>query len=370
MVTLAIHTYSRALLLKTILEIEGIDVSLQNVNLLQPVPGEGVRVRIREEDLPLALKIVENTNIPSGKPEEATNESNSASEIPVILVPVDFSPHSLAATKTAFQLASPLGAKVCVLNAYISPMIPVAMELNDELAFQDEVETATDSKAVAADAEKKMKVFAGQIRQAIDQGSMPAVRFSTENRQGAPEDVIETVSRQLKPILVVMGTRGCDADGRQVMGSVTAEVLDSARYPVLTVPDTDFRISNLKSVTLLAQMDQGDIPALDMLNSILPHASLCITIITLLGRKEPPRGAQEALLDYCHTHYPAWRFDIHDAPVREADDDFQQIQQIDNPDLILVPSKRKNVFARLFNPGIAHRLVFQAEVPMLAVPIY
>ena len=63
LITIAIHTYEKAVILKTLLEKEGITAVLHNVNLIQPVVSSGVRVRIHEEDLPLALKIIESSSI-------------------------------------------------------------------------------------------------------------------------------------------------------------------------------------------------------------------------------------------------------------------------------------------------------------------
>ena len=52
LVTLAILTYSKAQILKSVLESEGIESYIHNVNLIQPVISSGVRVRIKESDLP------------------------------------------------------------------------------------------------------------------------------------------------------------------------------------------------------------------------------------------------------------------------------------------------------------------------------
>ena len=59
LVTLAIHTYEKAQILKTLLEAEGIEAYIHNVNQIQPVISAGVRVRINEKDLPHALRIIE-----------------------------------------------------------------------------------------------------------------------------------------------------------------------------------------------------------------------------------------------------------------------------------------------------------------------
>ena len=61
LVTLAIHTFEKAQILKTMLETEGIEVYIHNVNQIQPVVSAGVRVRIKESDLPHALRIIEDS---------------------------------------------------------------------------------------------------------------------------------------------------------------------------------------------------------------------------------------------------------------------------------------------------------------------
>ncbi len=59
-ITVAIHTYDRAVALRALLESQGVEVEFRNVNIEHPVVSSGVRVRIRENDLPLALRIIEN----------------------------------------------------------------------------------------------------------------------------------------------------------------------------------------------------------------------------------------------------------------------------------------------------------------------
>ena len=61
LVTLAILTYTKAQILKNVLENEGIETYIHNVNQIQPVVSSGVRLRIKESDLPHALRIIEDS---------------------------------------------------------------------------------------------------------------------------------------------------------------------------------------------------------------------------------------------------------------------------------------------------------------------
>jgi hypothetical protein len=72
LITLAIHTFEKAQILKTILETEGIEVYIHNVNQIQPVISAGVRVRIKESDLPHALRIIEDNTWLEKTQEEIT----------------------------------------------------------------------------------------------------------------------------------------------------------------------------------------------------------------------------------------------------------------------------------------------------------
>lgn len=88
LVTLAILTYSKAQILKNVLENEGIEACIHNVNLIQPVISSGVRIRIRESDLPRALKIIESS---AWLAEDVVNEEKTEEKHgKQVLIPVDF----------------------------------------------------------------------------------------------------------------------------------------------------------------------------------------------------------------------------------------------------------------------------------------
>ena len=37
-------------------------------------------------------------------------------------------------------------------------------------------------------------------------------------------------------------------------------------------------------------------------------------------------------------------------------------------DLLAMTTRRRNVFARLFNPGLAHKMIFHSDTPLLVIP--
>ena len=107
LVTLAIHTFEKAQILKTMLETEGIEVYIHNVNQIQPVVSAGVRVRIKESDLPHALRIIEDSKWLS---EDAEQEEKAGHQEKKILIPIDFSDYSIKACELGINYAHKVGS--------------------------------------------------------------------------------------------------------------------------------------------------------------------------------------------------------------------------------------------------------------------
>lgn len=369
-ITIAIHTYEKALALKTILESEGVEVILQNVNLDNPKVAAGVRLRIKECDLPQALRIIENGDIfckPCGQNKTENGQPS------VIIVPVDFSPYSLKAAEIAFKIAAVHHASILLIHSFIDPAAdPVASQLSDNLTY--DVYESSLQTSLETEANTMMKHFSQLIRDKIKQGIIPPVKFDIHIEEGVPEDVIVSMAKEIHPMLVVMGTRGADKKQRELIGSVTAEVLDSCRFPVLTVTESTRSLEHGPiDVIYFSSLDQEDMLAIDELLRLFPTTPLKITLVNIPSRRRSSIStddkAMQSLLKYCRDKYPQAHFDTATVSMRNVVEDYNHLAEAQNIDLITIPSKKRNVFARLFNPGIPHRLLFHTDVPMMVIPI-
>ena len=75
------------------------------------------------------------------------------------------------------------------------------------------------------------------------------------------------------------------------------------------------------------------------------------------------------VVNYFESHYKGTNFHSVILSHRSFREDVQSLINNHNIKLLVVPNKKKNIFARLFNPGMAHRLLFERDVPMLVLPI-
>lgn len=370
LITIAIHTYEKALPLKNLLEREGIYVELNNVNLATPVVSPGVRIRIKESDLPLALRIIENIEI-----FEIPNEGEASKLSGKILVPTDFSPHADKAARMAFILAQQLGLSIEFLYSFIAPESNQNISLADSYDYQ--LSDMEAYQAIQKESNKLMNEYLTKVRDKIKNGELPGVKFTSTVVEGIPEEAILEYAREKHPQLIVMGTRGAEKKESELIGSVTAEVLDSCRIPAFTVPENvdDKLLENLDKVAFICNLDQEDMIALDSLNRLFPEQNLSVTLIHIPGKHERMQQksksdkAKQMLLDYCREQFPRYQFNLQAVSLQHLTDDFKNVMSEFPFRLICVPNKKRNVFARVFNPSIAHKILFRADIPMVVIPV-
>lgn len=365
LVTLAIHTFEKAQILKTMLETEGIEVYIHNVNQIQPVVSAGVRVRIKESDLPHALRLIEDTHWLN---EDRNKKDNKVSQTKKILIPIDFSDYSIKACEIGFNHAYEIGAEVMLMHAYFGPYFPSAIPIGDTLAYQmDEVESIeTILKRVNID----MENICTLLNRKIKAGELPPVKYDYILREGLPEEEIISYAKEYRPTFIVMGSRGKSRKEADLIGSVTGEVIDVNKAPVLAVPEqVPFKdLNEVKHVAFATSFQQRDLLAFDRFMEVLKPYKVQIHLFNISTSRDEWNEIRLAGIDeYLKKQYPDASIShtvLADGDLLLAVEKFIRDEQID---IIAISSYRRNVFARIFNPSIARRMLFHTDTPLLVV---
>jgi len=355
-ITVAIHTFDRAVDLKNRLEEEGIEVVLHNVNLDEAVLASGVRVRIRERDLPLALKVIESPDTRAGNKH-------------TVLLPVDFSEFSLKACRLGMEYARRIRGKVLLLHSYLNERHSMSLPFgSDRYDSPDD-----DVKVIKEVAQQRMTQFKQTLLDMIAAGELPKVKIDTKVTEGIPEEQILHVAHKNDVALIVMGSCGSHNKRQSVMGSVTAEVLDACKFPIFTVPIGmgEMHLADMRRVVFFSNLIQQDIISLDVFARMFELKYMEVTIIPIVEKRERKLVDQslQQLLQYCREHYPECTFKTKRIATKNFVSNFEQFAHEQHIDLIAIPNKKSSIFSRLFNPSIAHRVLFQTDTPMLVVPI-
>lgn len=363
LVTLAIHTYEKAQILKTILESDGIEVYIHNVNQIQPVISAGVRVRIKESDLLRALRIIEATQF--FKEDEPLT---TAEETRQILIPIDFSDYSMRACRIGFEYARRIGAEVMLLHAYYTTFIPSSLSylgMGQERVDEESMRVAYDR--VQADIKRLMS----SIDEKVAQGELPGVKYSYTIREGLPEDEIIAYTKQYRPTLIVMGTRGKNRKNLELIGSVTGEIIERTKVPLLAIPEelTFESLEGIENVAFAVSFNQQNLVAFDHLMALIKGYSPKIHLFNISTSKDQWNEIRlTGTREYLKKQYPDISIDfsvLDDGDLLVAVEKFVQQKQID---IITLTTHKRSMITRIFNPSIARKMLFHTNTALMVIP--
>ncbi len=366
-ISIAIHTPQVAENLKNALSKEGVDVSLSPFKLPNAECDDAfVSLNVADTDLKKALKIIEN----EADKQLAVVHAKLAGMSGTLLIPVDFSPYSETAVKVAFDLAGRLSLKPFILHSLS------VLYIKDAVSFPEtssvDISDAQMAVELRREAEVKMRRLVEDIKARISSGEYPNVDFDTEITEGVPEEVILEYARQKKPDIIVMATRGVSRRAKELIGSVTAEVLDSCRSPLFIVPENFGmpKIRDVNKVLFFCYLDKQDIMSMDSFQSMFDYPVTDLFIVPINGVSSDSMASKlDSLSAYFKRAYPGTNSSIHVFDKESFDEDLERLISEKGVQLIVIPNKKRNIFARFFNPSMAHRLFFEKDLPMLAFPV-
>ncbi len=366
LVTLAIHTFEKAQILKTILETEGIEVYIHNVNLIQPVVSAGVRVRIKESDLPHALRIIEDNKWSEDAKEE--EEKGDADQTRKVLIPIDFSDYSMKACDLGINYAAVVGAEVMIMHAYFNPYFPSAIPLGETLSYQMNEEESLQE--LLRRVRGNMEDICSLIEKKMEDGELPRVTYDYVLREGLPEEEIIAYSKEYRPTLIVMGTRGKDQKEVDLIGSVTGEVIELNKVPVLAIPE-NVPFTNLrdaKHIAFATSFNQRDLVAFDKFMELIKDFDFSIHLFNIsTSRDEWNEIRLSGVREYFKKQYPDANLSytvLADGDLLLAIEKFVRDEHID---VIALSSYRRSLLARMFNPSIARKMLFHTDTPLLVI---
>jgi nucleotide-binding universal stress UspA family protein len=364
LVTLAIHTFEKAQILKTILESEDIEVFIHNVNQIQPVVSAGVRVRIKESDLPHALRVIETTQF-----FKEENESPVDEHVKKILIPIDFSDYSVKACEIGFRYANRIGAEIMLIHAYYTTFMPTSLSYPgmglDNNIYDESIHTLYDR--VRTDMDNIISV----INKKIASGELPEVKYNYIFREGLPEDEIIACAKEYRPTMIVMGTRGKNRKNIDLIGSVTAEIIESTQSPLLAIPENvPFdNLNGAKNIAFAISFNQHDLIAFDrfakLMKGVIPKVHL-FNIST--SRNEWNEIRLTGTREYLQKHYPDIELDftvLDDGDLLDAVEKFVRKKNID---MITLTTYKRSIITRIFNPSIARKMLFHTNTALLVIP--
>ena len=272
---------------------------------------------------------------------------------PCILVPFSFSQYSYQAGRIAFYWANKTDSMVLFLHVTDSKnLIPLQEEIN------------------------KVKM---QYINEIKDDTLPDVSFEFHLKQGVVEEEIKRYDRKFRPILVIMGTRDKKQKQVDLIGSVTAEIIEQIQTPVLAIPYEIFLkpLEKIKEIAIATSLGKNYLLNYDKGMKFFKDFEGTIHVLHVMESDEINRQDEydskqqkmQDLLQKARTAYP--KATIKPKFIEATQSKARELNfyaELNHTDLIVVKkSSRIWLINKLLFASTAQNLVFHAQTALLAI---
>ena len=364
LITIAIHNYARAEILRTRLEAEGVECYLKNINLIHSVISGGVKVRVSSRNLEKALRIVEKVS-EQFRDEYQEEMDVSQSNIQRLLFPIDFSDFSVNACRYAIGLAEKLNAEIKLMHVYYNPVVN-SMPLTE--TYYHQVNMDEIIREVEMRAKSNMEEFYNDLKEKIERDNIKGIKIDYTLARGIASEEIIAESEQYKPDVIIIGTRGQGEKENDLIGSVTAKIVENTKVPVLVIPE-DSLYQGIATINILytTNYDDSDYKALKKLMNIMASFDIRLYCVHI-GTKDShvwDKVKMDSLKEKLLTQYGDYEIEC---SIIEEEDFLKGIQEFIREkriDIISLVTHKRNLMSKLLNPSVARKVLFHTNIPFL-----
>ncbi|MEO6948996.1 MAG: universal stress protein [Ginsengibacter sp.] len=265
------------------------------------------------------------------------------------IVPIDFSDASYNAANYAAMLSNVFSANIILVHAYSNPAS--ISDIPPHLANQT-------GKELQEIIEEQLNEFVEILSKKF------TTRIKGIVREGAATPTILDVSMKENADLIVMGMKG-KGKSNALFGSNTNLVMRKSSVAVLIIPEK-VAYKNIEVITLASDFDtETELSNYLFLKHIASKSKAFIQILNV-RKKDNGLSAFEvagklntavAFEDLSHEF-----FTIQDDEVDEGIEDFLD----DHPsDLLVMVSRKRNLFERIFKASHTRKMSYETEIPLL-----
>ncbi|MCZ4695070.1 hypothetical protein DWB61_09025 [Ancylomarina euxinus] len=366
-ITLATYSYSRAQLLKSFLESEGVECFLKNINLLQSAIGGGVKIRIREEDLIKSLILIEDFKLSYVEEDEDKLVPSSVMELNRIMVPVDFSDSTPRICDYAYNLAVKFHADILLFHTYFASAI-------ETVPFSDSYTYNATVVEVLAEVEKNAKSKINELKDylsaRIKKDKIEGVEVDVALSGGIASSEIISMTKTYQPDLLVMGSRGETAGTSNLLGSVVSSVIDNIDVPMLILSDRGENpdLDEIKEVMYATDFDKADFKAIAILKYITEPFFMNIHCVHF-EKEEDEHPLEEHRMGILRKYLKrSLGDDSVQCQIFKIEDKMKGIESYvhdNNIGMIAIMARKHNLLERLFFGQMSRKLFVKTHMPIL-----
>ncbi|MGQ1889495.1 universal stress protein [Thermophagus sp. OGC60D27] len=279
-----------------------------------------------------------------------------------ILVPVTFTDYSVNALTYALTLALRFPSKVTILHSF-SEYVDIEEDALPEMPNSEESIQRREKEA----RDRLNRLCQAAVKKVSNIQSQK-IDLQSRFEFGYPEEVIVDVCKELNSDVVIMGTKSKGETIKELLGSITSDVMKSAEAPVLAVPaNSAVDLEKLSKVLFITEFNEKDYLSIHKLVRLITPFNSVIHGIRFVHNKPDNEDLLklEHFKDYCKATYPRQKMIFNYEISKQFIPDLEKYVVNNGIDLIAMTKRKRNMIAQLFSPEITRKILFHTDIPLL-----
>ena len=267
-----------------------------------------------------------------------------------IFVPVNFSDYSINAVQYAIGLGQKIPSTInliCCCPKLIEP------DSNDDTPLNTKI---------------KLNKLRDDLENEFNDEQKSNINLLARTETGYPEDVLVSISNKEDPDVIIMGTRSKGETIKELIGSVTSDIIKNAKVPVLAVPpNSHFKINQINNILFIADFSDTDYRSLHkLIRLVTPFQTRIYAVhFTASTPDKWDKKRLEEIRYYCQKTYRNYQIDFDFITGEDFINSLDSFTSDNNISLIAMTRRKRNMISKLLHPSITRKILFHTDIPLL-----
>ena len=270
------------------------------------------------------------------------------------LVPVNFAPYTTNALNYCSTLAEHLQGEITLLYCYT--------HLLSEDADSEQEQTVLSLD----DANHRLEELKQHILNNFKKISDNQVRLRV--LEGYPEDTIQVFSKEYHPDLIVMGTKSKGETIKELLGSVTLDIIKGVSFPVMAVPNNYMvDINKPTNILFVTDFEKCEYTPLHKLVQLVGAFDTKIHNVQFCpaGKDKVDVEQLNEYSEYCKSTYRNQDMVCDYLCGHDLVDASKEYIRDKKIDLMAITRKKRNLISKILKPSVTKKVLFNTEIPTL-----
>ena len=265
-----------------------------------------------------------------------------------ILVPTDFTESAETALYYAIEMAKKVNAEIILFHAYTVFDDASSSLENLRRKEKNKIERRLESLTVKIE-------HSGGINYKVCSAEGPVVK-----------SILNAV-KEFKADCIIMGTLGENSLANLVFGSVTAKIIDKAKCPVISVPESA-SCSTIKRIVYATDYNSSDITTLNKVVEIARPYNAQINILHIAYEKESANEEMNLMrkfMEEVNEQLDYNNFSFQMLAAANIEEKMKEYIQSESADLFAMSAHHKDLWDKLADNSLTNKMAYKSSVPLL-----